>query len=146
MPPRKTNPTETFTGTVKAFFTRGRVVFEWTADTAGEAFASFRNLVDAELASVVTIPAGSTEAPTAAYDVTLEDEFGFDMLRGLAADRSATATEEVFTDMMIPHVVSTPKFSFHVQNAGSGNGGTVMVYFKPGTNFGTVAEGGLTRR
>lgn len=47
------------------------------------------------LYAVDTKPGEDDEAPTADYDVTLEDDYGFDILGGAGGDRSATTAERV---------------------------------------------------
>lgn len=45
------------------------------------------------LYAIQTVPGADAEAPTADYDITLEDSLGMDLLGGAGGDRSATATE-----------------------------------------------------
>ena len=56
---------------------------------------------------IVTVP-GAT-APATDYDFTLKDARGIDLLQGLGADRSATATEE--TDLIYASTYNAPVFA-----------------------------------
>lgn len=70
-----------------------KLEISWTAHTDGS-YTSFdtRN-INGMVFGVETDP-GST-APAAAYDITLKDSYGLDIMGGVLADRSATATEFV---------------------------------------------------
>jgi hypothetical protein len=70
-----------------------RLVFACTADAADGSFPDTAlPKIEGRLLAIVTNP-GAT-APTALYDVTLEDADGADRLQGAGANRSATATEQ----------------------------------------------------
>ncbi len=69
------------------------ITADWTADAAdGSIPDTGLGTIAGTLLRLMTNP--GTPAPTAAYDVVIEDEDGFDVLGGLGANRSATITEE----------------------------------------------------
>lgn len=85
---------------------------------------------------VVTLP-DSTSAPTANYDITLEDANGFDILGGACEDR-ASATDELVlpTDsngVPMPTSIYTgagpeDTLTLTIENAGNTKAGTVYIY------------------
>jgi len=94
------------------------VTFTWTADAAAATIPSTAT-TDAITAAIIgwyvwaieTDP-GST-APTAAYDIVLNDANGFDIAGGQLANRSATATEKV-----IPKLdATTSLYGAHLVNS-----------------------------
>lgn len=77
------------------YFKRYRLEINWTADDSdGSVPNTALPAISGRLIIAVTDP-GAT-APTAAYDIVLEDEYGFDVMGGTLADRSATVTEQAF--------------------------------------------------
>jgi len=67
------------------------MVISWTAEADGSFVAAQTNAINGVIWWVETDP-GAT-APTAAYDITLKNADGLDVMGGKLADRSATATE-----------------------------------------------------
>jgi len=66
-----------------------------TGDAADGSFpATASRPIDGWIIRVETNPDGTT-APTALYDITLTDQDGLDVMGGVLANRSATATEHV---------------------------------------------------
>jgi len=85
------------------------------------------NLYSGVLSRIETIPDGGATAPTASYDITLKNDDGVDLLSGLGADRSATATEtKNFSDGL--GVLVKSKLTLAVSAAGDAKGGTVIAY------------------
>jgi len=89
---------------------RFRYEITWLADDATGAVDPIDIPgVDAFLTLVVTDP-GAT-APTTLYDITLNDEYGVDVMGGALVDRSATATEQampLIAGCPVPRVVDGP--------------------------------------
>lgn len=103
---------ESTTGSVK------RIKFTWTCDDATGAVTSAltTKTYDGEILRLVTDP--GTPAPTALYDVEIQDADGFDVLIGQGANRSATVTESVATGLGATH---PSKLKLVVTNAGAAN-------------------------
>src|SRR5688500_7469186 len=60
-------------------------VFSWTSDASGNVNGTTFNLAG-ELLRVAFVPGSGGAQPTAAFDVTLIDEWGFDVLNAYGAD------------------------------------------------------------
>jgi hypothetical protein len=107
-----------------------RVKWAWTCSSAGAADDSTTAVYNGVLMRFVTVPGTSSDAPTAAYDVTIKDADGIDLLNGLGADRSATATEQkVLSDGLC--VMQSSTLTLGVTNAGDVKKGTVYLYILP---------------
>jgi hypothetical protein len=96
------------------------IIWAFTTDASGNASEETYK-VSGILKRVVTIP-DAVAKPTAGWDLTIEEEDGFDILLGAGADRDsggAGVSEEI-----IPS--DPPAFcsilTFKVENAGSGKG------------------------
>jgi len=105
-----------------------KVAVEWTSDASGN--ADVQLVLFGFLIKVVTKP--SATAPTTLYDITLTDpdDSAFDVLGAALANRSATATEQVYpviTGAATPVLVSG-LYTFKVANAGNAKAGTVWLY------------------
>ena len=66
----------------------------WTSSAGGEADHDISEDIDGEVILMVTDP-GAT-APTADYDIALNDEDGCDVLGGEGGDRHTSTSEQVF--------------------------------------------------
>ena len=104
-----------------------RIKFVWVSDdAAGTASGATTFEVIGQPMQFITVPNGGGTAPTALYDVTLKDENGLDILNGLGADRSATATEtKKITDGLQTIVATT--LTLAVAAAGNSKGGTIYL-------------------
>ncbi len=117
--------------------TLGRLEIGWQADMAGAVALRLDSVPfvppRGRPCQLVTGP-GVTAVPTAAYDVTLEDEMANDVLQAAGANRSATAVELAWpyiagsTEVPVrPVTIGT--LTFRVANAGAGGAGRSVVYF-----------------
>ena len=103
----------------------------WTTDGSGNFTATDTGYpIDAYLMMVETDPDG-TAVPTAAYDITLKNANGVDVMGGALSNRSATATEITLPLLngnytMIPVV---GPLTFDVTSAGNDKKGVVRIYF-----------------
>lgn len=91
--------------------------------------------IEGRLLKLVTTP-GATN-PTAAYDVTLVDQSGHDVLEGVGADRSATVVQHVpivYTGTSLhPAVDEADTLTLQIaNNAVHGAGVTIDLYFALG--------------
>ena len=81
--------------TEKTYSSIKHLAFELDATTSGGlASQATTYAYDGEILGFCTIPSTST-IPTANYDLVLTDVNGVDLLKGLGANRSATATEYI---------------------------------------------------
>ena len=68
------------------------ITFTWTADSdAGTVTSTATSSIDGYIISAITNP--GTTAPTASYDIVLNDADGIDVFGGELGDRSATVSE-----------------------------------------------------
>lgn len=104
-----------------------KIKWSWTSTDLGVVTGAITtNKYSGELVRFITDP-GAT-APTAAYDVTILDEDGVDVLIGAGADRSATATEQVLGSSL-GYIFDT-KLTLEIAAAGDAKIGTVYLYIK----------------
>lgn len=105
-----------------------KITWDWLCTDGGAVVGSATsNYYSGILSRVEFIPDGGATAPTAAYDVTLKNDDGVDLLSGLGADRSATATEtKNHTDGL--GILVKSKLTLAVTNAGNAKGGIVIAY------------------
>lgn len=95
------------------------------ADTAVSA-ANLAKIKGYYISKVGTIP--GTPAPQEAYDVTIEDANGFDLLEGRLANRSAASKEIVKPSILSP-VIEGASLTLKISgNNVNGAKGTVLVY------------------
>lgn len=113
----------TFTETTQGHLVK-KVKAVWVSDSDGAATGATTYTYDGLLYNFMSIPDGGGTAPTAAYDITLTDPNGVDLLQGAGADRSATAREYVNTSDGLG-TVSEEKLTLTIANAGEAKGGTV---------------------
>lgn len=104
-----------------------KIKFAWVSDdAAGTASGATTFEVVGIPKQFVTVPSGGGTAPTAAYDITLKDEDGVDILNGLGADRSAAATEaKKDTDGLL--ATAATALTFAVAAAGNSKQGTAYL-------------------
>ena len=108
-----------------------KVSFAWTSvnggGDAGKATKTTENVYTGEIIRLVTVPSGAA-APTAAYDVVVNDEDSTDVLMSAGIDRHETNTEQVLASSL--GCVANDKLTLNVTNAGNAKAGTVHLYIK----------------
>lgn len=118
----------------------GCVTLTVTADVAD---ASVPNTdlvtkISGRLVALETDP--GTTAPTANYDITLEDGNGLDVLQGVGANRSTSATEKaaiVFSGTSVhPPVAMVDTLTFKVTNNAVNSAGIVVKLYYEGQGEG----------
>lgn len=102
------------------------IKWAWTSATDGTVSSQTNGDFTGFIKGCFTDP-GAT-APTAAYDVTILDEDGIDVILGNGADRSATATE--FIKAASASMVFESKLTLTIANAGAEKTGTVYLYIQ----------------
>jgi Na+/serine symporter len=100
-----------------------KVTFSWTSDASTGNVTGVSEVIHGKIIRVVTNP-GAT-APTANYDVVLNDADGVDVMGAALADRHTTTSEQVIPD---PPVGVHGAISPVVTNAGNEKLGTIVIY------------------
>jgi len=102
------------------------VKFDWLSDTTETVTQATTLYYEGVVLAFITVPDGGGTAPTAAYDITLTDADGIDVLHGQGANRSATATEYVnFSDGV--GAVAKSILTLNIAATGESKGGRVYV-------------------
>lgn len=105
-----------------------RVTFVWVSASDGTASGTTTAVFDGMLAGLATTPAGGGSAPTDNYDVVINDASGNDVLLGAGANRSSSLTQYVTGASLAG--VSGQTLTIGISNAGSGKGGTVVIWLR----------------
>lgn len=105
-----------------------KVKFVWVSAADGSAAGKTTGVYSGEIIRLVTIPAGTTSAPTDNYGVAVNDDDNTDVLMGAGANRDATATEQVLASSL--GCVANDQLTLAISSAGDTKGGTVIVYIK----------------
>lgn len=118
------------------------LTIDWTSSTGGASTTSTDDIsfLTQTVTDVIkgrylmkaqTVPS-ATVAPTADYDIVVNDANGEDYFEGALADRSATATESVFPSCnSVNAVVPIPSaLSIAVTNAGNAKAGKAIFYIE----------------
>ncbi len=101
-----------------------------TSDSAGAASGSTTYTYTGQLWQFVVVPDSSTTQPTNAFDITLKDADGIDLLNGLGTDLSNAANTVKFkTDGLLS--VSSSALTLAVAAAGDAKGFTMYVHIIP---------------
>lgn len=106
-----------------------KLAYTWLSDGAGAADKQSVEVYDGRLIAAAFVPDSGATTPDPAYDVTLEDEDGIDVLTGLGANLSnAAAVLKADTDGL--GAVAAERLYLHVTGAGAGKGGRAIVYVR----------------
>lgn len=111
-----------------AFEGVSKIKWSWASTAGGAADLVTTRAYYGEVLALVTNP-DDVDAPTALYDVVVEDAEGYDVMQGAGADRSATATE---TAVPTAKSVAFGTLTVKVTNAGAAKKGTVVLYVAGG--------------
>jgi len=111
------------------------VKWSWTSDAAGDVSASYAFNITGTFMGVKFAPAVSPDVPTNLYDVVIEDSEGVDILMGVGANlsQSATNADSYRTPLTSEGklvVLCRQAITPVISNAGSGNKGVLWLYFK----------------
>lgn len=134
------------TGTVVVTEVPGRirqVAFAWTSTSGGAAGATTRYRYTGHILKVVTVPGTAGTAPSANYDIVLNDANSLDVANGQLANRHTSNTEMVTTSL---GAIVRSKLTLAVTNAGSAKSGVCYVYIGTGNELdasGTSIENSL---
>ena len=109
----------------------GALRLAWTSDTGGDVNGT-TFVFNGRIERIVTNP-GAT-APTANYDVVINDEDAIDLAQGLLANRHTSNSEEVTplvgdgttTDKLVAHAGTIEP---QVSNAGASKVGEIIIHY-----------------
>ena len=104
-----------------------KIAFTWVSAADGTATGQTTKPYTGEIIRLVTVPSG-TAAPTADYDVAVNDEDTTDVLMGAGTDRHTSNTEQVLASSL--GCVANDKLTLEITNAGNAKGGTVYLYIR----------------
>ena len=106
--------------------------FAWTTVATGSFTTTTSNMpVDGYIVMIETVPS-STAAPTDDYDITLNNDDGYEVTGGNLANRD-TANTEVVMPLLNSEIVRFPNFgalTLAITNAGANKSGVVNVYYE----------------
>lgn len=111
--------------------------FEWISNGSGVAILASGQPISGRIERVVFVPS-VTAAPTAAYDVTLNDEYGIDVLSGQGTDLASSGNTSICPGIPIKDgttvgtvpIVVDGTLTLNVANAGASKSGKVVVYVR----------------
>ncbi len=109
-----------------------RVYWDWLCTDAGVVLSATTKTYDGLLERAVFIPdnpGGGGTQPTNAYDITITDADGVDVLAGLGADTTNNATV-VKTHANGLTAVAGSILTLNVSNAGNAKGGITILYLR----------------
>lgn len=126
---------------------RFKIIGDWVSHTDGTVALGFASTYAAQkpygdfgplpkkivgvLKSVETIPGAlgvpATNPPTDQYDITLLDNYSYDVASGNLANRSATVAEKVFPTS---DIIVDSDLTLTIANAGSGLKGRIILEFE----------------
>lgn len=111
--------------------TARKIIVDWVSDSVtGGASGATTFEINGTLEKLVTDPGAIT--PTAAYDITMLDEEGLDVLQGVGVNKSATVTEEarIVYSGTSDHPTVNDRLTFTVASAGNSKNGQAILYWK----------------
>lgn len=117
------------TKTEVTYTTVKKITWDWLSTDLGVVTSATTASFDGELIAAVFDPDAAGTQPTNAYDVTITDADGMDVLSGLGADLSNAATViKKHTDGL--GAVAGSVLTLNVSNAGDAKGGIVALYLR----------------
>lgn len=109
-----------------------KIIIDWVSDDATGTVSGSTKKINGRILRVVTDP--GTPAPSTLYDITVTDPETIDVLQGLAANRSATVTEDL--NIIYSGTSNNPYVSdiltLNVTNAGNSKQGQIIIYYVGG--------------
>jgi len=107
-----------------------KIKFEWAtlSSSSGGTTGTTSYAYNGAVERLVTVPGASAAAPTANYDVVVNDQDSTDILMGGGANRHSANTEQVARSSL--GVVANDKLTLAITNAGSSHSGTVYLYLR----------------
>jgi hypothetical protein len=118
----------TVTTTEVMFDVIKKVTFDWESSSSGAADGTTTNYFTGEVIRMITDP--GTAAPTADYDIVVNDADGYDILHGAGADRHTSNTEQVLSGTGVLGSCVATRLTLAVTNAGDTKAGTLILYLR----------------
>lgn len=102
---------------------------DWTSDAAGAVSGNAFDMDGGEILSVTFVPDGGGTQPTDLYDVTLLDANNVDILGGLGANLSNSASSRVKPALSTygRYMIQAGSFTPTITNAGNAKGGLIHI-------------------
>jgi hypothetical protein len=119
----------TVTTTEILYDTVRKITFTWLSSAGGAADGATTAVLTGELVRAVQIPDSGGTQPSDAYDVTVLDSDGADVLSGLGANISQSGITTKTTIDGLGAVVASA-LTLHVTNAGNAKGGKTILYLR----------------
>jgi hypothetical protein len=107
-----------------------RYALAWVSTAGGAVSANALGIRAGNIYQIQFVPDGGGTAPTALYDVLLNDTRGVDFLIGSGADLSATVSKLVQINPPLYHD-GVADLDLVISNAGNAKGGTVYIWVRP---------------
>ena len=107
-----------------------KVTFDWLSDASGDVSGNLSKVLSGIIERIVFVPDGGGTAPTALYDVLLNDVEGVDVLNGAGANLSATVTTQAGPALTGGQMAFDDALDLVVSNAGNAKGGKVFIYIR----------------
>ena len=104
-----------------------KVSWAWTSSAGGTVTSQTDEVYSGEVIRLVTVP-DSGDAPTADYDIVVNDEDSTDVLVGAGADRHTSNTEQVLASSL--GCVVGDKLTLSGSAMGNATKGTVHLYIR----------------
>lgn len=115
------------TFTEMTYATVKKIKCAWTSDdTTGAVSGTTAETYSGRLFGAITVP--GAPAPTALYDIAVNDSDSVDVALGALADRSATATEYRAEASMAG--MANSKLTVAITNAGNSTQGTLYLFIR----------------
>lgn len=105
-----------------------KIKLEWTSDADGDVVVTTNSELTGSIIECVTVPGTGGDQPTAAYDITITDADGIDILHANGANRSNASTEYI-AEANLGTVVNS-KLTLTVANAGNAKSGTAYLFIR----------------
>lgn len=107
-----------------------KIKFDWASSTAGACSDATTGVYNGQIVRMISDPDGGATQPTAAFDVVVNDDDGYDVLNGGGADLSNSANTYKAEKDGLGYVQGS-KLTCVVSNAGDTKGGVIILYLKP---------------
>jgi hypothetical protein len=106
-----------------------KIKFTWVSAADGSATGATVSPYDGRVIACIQIPDSGATQPTNAYDITVTDADGVNVLHGLGADLSNAATTYKTQEDKLG-VVAGSVLTLNVTNAGDTMGGVTILYIR----------------
>ncbi|MDV2503088.1 MAG: hypothetical protein RX318_03965 [bacterium] len=106
-----------------------KITFTWLSDASGDADGPTTIVLTGKIIRYVEIPDTGGTAPTTAYDVTIDDADGADVLHGAGANITVPGVKNVSESDGLGSIKDS-LLTLTVANAGNAKGGKSILYIR----------------